>query len=97
MLNPPPSKTGTYDDRMIIGDPGAQRAHLRPRLAALSARRGRLIPHLTLPLFEAAMRAACVRLGFPKFVPHQLRHVGASHAALRRLRNARSIQRHRRW
>lgn len=93
-----PSKMGTYDDASIMADDAARRGHLRPVLQALASRKDRLFPALTLPKLESCMKAVCARLGFKQsFVPHQLRHGGASHDALHRLRDARGIQRHGRW
>lgn len=97
----PPKRAAAQDgDLRRHGDRRRPSGPARP-LGTLAGGGGeapqRLFLCLTLGKLEVAMKESCAWLGFRKFVPHQLRHGGASHDALHRFRDARSIQRHGRW
>ena len=99
-----PAKNRDFDCTVMPGTDCPVRRMIPGILLALQARSRSLsspllFAPLTLPLYEKILREAALAVGVHDLisVPHQLRHGGPSHDALRSFRDLRSIQARGRW
>ena len=103
---PPRSKSGEYDATVMACDRAslaAGRSVVRPLLDFLQRcggnSRARVFCALTLARWESLMKEAAKLegLGCLSYIPHSLRHGGASHDMAQGLRDAASTQARGRW
>jgi len=101
-LSTTPSKTGVFDDTVIVAEGSKERQWL-PKVVAALHRRCRaenpIFDELSLPQIEKFMREAnhAAKLDLSCLVPHGLRHGGPSHDALHATRTLEQIQVRGRW
>ena len=101
-LGTTPSKTGVFDDTVIVAEGCAERQWLCKVTAALHRRcraGNPIFDELTLPQIEKFMHEArrATGLALSCLVPHGLRHGGPSHDALHNTRTLEQIQVRGRW
>ena len=98
------TKSGDYDDTIVLGDEASQRAG-RGWVAALVAQLSKqgsaetALLDLTLPIWERAFQRAVVGLGLERLriSPHCLRHGAASSDFASKFRRLDELQRRGRW